>query len=231
MDIANVPYTYIGANSTSKLDNFLISQNLADCVLDCSIINNHLHSDHVPVTVTFDIDVVHNTELERTYVTRVAWHKASNDYIDKYKTRLDMLLSNIQYKCNDKLCSVHKVNICNLYSDVISACNNAAECIPTTAPPRTKCLPGWKEHVDKLMKESLYCHRCWKDQCSPHLGDIAQIQRITRARYHHAIKIVKREEDKIQMERMAEAIASNNYPNLFFDVNKIKGMVICCLHV
>ncbi len=54
-----------------------------------------------------------------------------------------MLLSNIQYdiealKCNDRFCSVHNVNICNLYSDVISACINASECIPTTAPPRTK---------------------------------------------------------------------------------------------
>ncbi len=87
MNIADVPYTYIGANYTSKLDQFLVSQNLADCVLDCSIIDNHLHSDHVTVTVTFDIDVVHNTVLERTYVTRVAWHKASNDHIDKCKTR------------------------------------------------------------------------------------------------------------------------------------------------
>ncbi len=33
MNIADVPYTYIGANSTSKLDDFLVSQNLADCVL------------------------------------------------------------------------------------------------------------------------------------------------------------------------------------------------------
>ncbi len=73
------------------------------------------------------------------------------------------------------------------------------------------------------MKESLYRHRCWKAQGNPHLGDIAQIRRITRARYHHAIKIVKREEDKIWMERMAEAIASNNHRNLFFEVNKTKG--------
>ncbi len=71
---------------------------------------------------------------------------------------------------------MRKVNICNLYSDVISACINDVECIPTTSPPRTKCVPGWKEHVDKLMKESLYWHRCWKAQGSPHLGDIAQIQ-------------------------------------------------------
>ncbi len=64
MNIADVPNTYIGANSTSKLDHFLVSHNLADCVLDSSIIDNHLHSDHVPVTVTFDIDVVkHNTVL------------------------------------------------------------------------------------------------------------------------------------------------------------------------
>ncbi len=135
-------------------------------------------------------------------MTRVAWHKASNDHIYKYKTRLDMLLSNIQYdietlKCNGRFCSVHKVNICNLYRDVISACINAAKCIHTTAPSRTKCVPGWKEHVNKLMKESLYWHRCWIAQGSPHLGDIAQIRRITRARYHNAIKIIKREEVKI----------------------------------
>ncbi len=76
MNIADVPYIYIGANSTSKLNHFLVSQNLADCVLDCSTIDNHLHSDHVPVTVTFDIDVVHNTVLARMYVTRVVWHKS-----------------------------------------------------------------------------------------------------------------------------------------------------------
>ncbi len=72
MNIADAPYTYIEANFTSKLDHFLVSQNLADCVLDCSLIDNHLHSDHVPVTVTFAIDVVHNTVLERTDVTKVA---------------------------------------------------------------------------------------------------------------------------------------------------------------
>ncbi len=79
-----------------------------------------------------------------------------------------------------------------------------------------------EEHVAKLMKESLYWPRCLKVQGSLHLGDIAQIRRITRARYHHAIKIVKREEDKIRMERMAETIASNNHCNLFFEV-KLKG--------
>ncbi len=86
MNIADVHYTYIGANSTS----------IADCVLDCSIVDNHLHSDHVPVKVTFDIDVVLKTVLERTNVTRVAWHRANNDHIGKYKT-----LSHAQ--CCDKL--------------------------------------------------------------------------------------------------------------------------------
>ncbi len=96
----------------------------------------------------------------QTKHSQIPFNVFSANTQDKYKTRLDMLLSNIQYdieafKCNDRFCSVHKVNICNLYSDVISDCINAAESIPTRAPPRTKCVPGWKEHVDKLMKESL----------------------------------------------------------------------------
>ncbi len=51
---------------------------------------------------------------------------------------------------------------------------------------------------------------------SPHLGDIAQIRKITRARHHHTIKMVKRESDKIRMEAMDEAIDSNTHHNLFF---------------
>ncbi len=73
INIADVPYIYIKANSISTLDHFLVSQYLEECVLECSIIENHLHSDHVAVTITFDIDVVHNTVSQRCIVTRIAW--------------------------------------------------------------------------------------------------------------------------------------------------------------
>ncbi len=41
LDIAGVPYTYIGTNSTSKIDHFIVSPAIGDCILSCEIIDNH----------------------------------------------------------------------------------------------------------------------------------------------------------------------------------------------
>ena len=41
--------------------------------------------------------------------------------------------------------------------------------------------------------------------------------------YHRAVKSLKNENDKMKMERMAEAVASSNMRNLWNEVNKIKG--------
>ena len=224
MDIADVPYTFIGPNSKSKIDHFLVSMNLADSVLDCSIIDNHLHSDHVPLILTLDIDLVHNATIERTYATNVSWQKASDDDISNYKNRLDKLLVDVHcdndvFNCQNRFCTGHKDALCSVYRAYISA----TEYISTTAPPSVKSVPGWNEYIVSLMKESLYWHRCWKAQGSPHQGDIAEMRRITRARYHHAVRSVKKDKDKIRMTKMAQAIERNNHRDLFSEVKKIKG--------
>ncbi len=43
----------------SKIDLFLVFGVSSECVSECCIINNHLNSDHVPLTITFDVDVDH----------------------------------------------------------------------------------------------------------------------------------------------------------------------------
>ncbi len=47
------------------------------------------------------------------------------------------------------------------------------------------------------------------------------MRRITTARYHHAVKTIKLDNDTIRMQKMAEALVSNKTRN-FFEALKIK---------
>ncbi len=49
------------------------------------------------------------------------------------------------------------------------------------------------------------------------------MRKITRARYQHAVKTIKRDGDTIRMQKIAEALISNKTRNLFSEASKIKG--------
>ncbi len=49
------------------------------------------------------------------------------------------------------------------------------------------------------------------------------MRRITRARYHHAVKTIKHDSDTIRMQKMAEALVSSKTRDLFSEASKIKG--------
>ncbi len=55
---------YTGNNS--RIDDFLVSDVLSECVSECGIINNYLYSNHVPLT-TFDIDYDHAKTTKLTF--------------------------------------------------------------------------------------------------------------------------------------------------------------------
>ena len=55
-------------------------------MLECSIIDNLLFSDHVPLKITLDLNVDHM--FEREYCHGLAWHKTSTERIDQYSSDL-----------------------------------------------------------------------------------------------------------------------------------------------
>ncbi len=76
LHIADVPYTYINnyTGIKSRIDHFLVSDVLSECVSECCIIDNHLYSDNVPPTITFDIEVDHAKTTEWTFRKKKRQH-------------------------------------------------------------------------------------------------------------------------------------------------------------
>ena len=50
------------SNTTFKLDIFFVTELLKDKIITCSSIDNHLYSDHVPIYLELNIDVIHELE-------------------------------------------------------------------------------------------------------------------------------------------------------------------------
>ncbi len=133
---------------------------MSECVCECCIIDNHLYSDHVPLTITFDIEVDHAKPTERTFRKKAAWFKANEDDIFTYRQRLNDKLFNIDLNlealcCKNIFCVDHKYDICDFYNKIIDACLYAGECIPTTSAHKHKTVPGWNDHLEHLKQNAL----------------------------------------------------------------------------
>ncbi len=171
-----------------------MSDVLSECVSECCIIDNHLYLDHVPLTITFDIKVDHAKTTIRTFRKKAAWFKANEDDIFTYRQRLNDKLSNIDLNlqalcCKDIFCVDHKDTICDFYNKIIDACLYA--------------VPSWNDHVEHLKQNALEWQWYWKQNGCPHHGDISEMRRITRVRYHRASR------HTIKMQKMAESLLDN----------------------
>ena len=204
---AQVPHTYVSPNSlTSRIYNCLTTANLGKKVFECAIIDNLLFSDHVPFKVRFGINVDHI--FESNYCRKLAWHKASTEHINQYSSDSEHKLSMLQYDaeallCKNLICKKHDNELSRIYKDILNMCIESSECVPTTYPKNNlnsgggrRKLPGWSKEVEHLKQEAIFWHRQWRAVGKPHQGDITEMRRITRARYHRAVRHIMREDDR-----------------------------------
>ena len=100
--------------------------------------------------------------------------------------------------------------------------------VSESRPPKGgSVIPGWSQEVENLKQQALFWHRQWRSRGRPHNGDITERRRITRARYHQAIRQIIKRDDLIRTTRMAEAICDNRTRDLWAEVRKIKGRNKC----
>ena len=86
IDHAQVSYTYIDPLSASRIDHVLVS-GIGGKVTQCGIIDNHLHSDHVPIKVEFDFSIDHVDLIDRLHQPKLAWWREKADHLKTFKER------------------------------------------------------------------------------------------------------------------------------------------------
>ena len=130
--------------------------------------------------------------------------------------------------CDSKCVSDVHHNEISAYaaSEAISAaCLTAADSsLPHTSGRDGKGrIPGWSERVAPLREKSLFWHHMWVDCERPRSGVVADCMRRTRAAYHNAIRQVRKDEEAVVRERVAEALLSDPSRSFWDEVKKIRN--------
>ena len=183
---------------------------LSNSIKSSAVFSQVLHcganlSDHNAIEIILDVPTS-NTASNQTLTTpsRLQWDRATPENVIAYQQLLNEQVYNISVPddllmCNDHKCKRinHIKAMDNICSQIVSACIASADLtIPNsgtqTTSSRTKCVPGWKEHVQPLQHDAIFWHSIWISCGSPSFGAVAEVRRRTRALYHRAIHLVKK---------------------------------------
>ncbi len=229
----NVDYTYESKmnGDRSLIDHFLVTDNLFNNMKRYEVVHDGDNlSDHSVLCMVLDSVNLSYEHVTNEFTCKPRWSDASLENIQEYQHCLDAQLSPdlIPWEainCVDYFCEKHGSEIQTFHDNIIHACLDAS----TMTIPKSKirdhgkCVPGWNEHVCELRKQAIFWHRIWKDNNSPREGLLADIRRTTRSKYHCALREVKRNEDEIVANKMAESMLTNSTKSFWSDVRKLKG--------
>ena len=232
-------YTYINraTGATSHIDHLFVTHNLIDCI-ECINIDHRgdNFSDHDPLQVKIKIPISRLQYKKKQSNKKTKWNRASESQIDNYSSILDNFLKLIEIpfdavhcmnlKCN---CKKHLNDIDRYCNDIVKACLEASNItIPVSKSfTSVKAKPGWNEHCESLRQSSIFWHHIWLECGRPHNGQIANVMRNARARYHYAVRWLKRNENQLRNEKLASDLINNRTRDYWSEIKAIKGNNRC----
>ena len=83
-------------------------------------------------------------------------------------------------------------------------------------------MPGWKVEQAPAQKDSVFWHAVWQSAGRPSSGKLYNVMRSTRAKYHTAIRRVRRAADQIKAQKLLEASMEGG-GNLISEMKKSHG--------
>ena len=94
--------------------------------------------------------------------------------------------------------------------------------LPNGCKKRTpgRIIPGWVDKIQPFRDKSLFWHDMWVTCGKPRQGEVARIYRMTKAKYHYAIRSAIKNEVNIRNEKITNAIYLNCDRDLWREVKK-----------
>ena len=227
-----IDYTYESkaSGARSVIDHFIVSQNILDLIDYVDVVHDGDNlSDHSVLNIKLSLAVEYFVDSPCGMFTSVKWDKANIEDLNVYKSNLDRNLANIvipwdAVHCNDFFCCKHSSDIQKFHDDLISICiQSSSNCIPSTKYRNRTSVPGWNDYVKEHRDNAIFWHNIWKQNGSPKVGTVADIRKLTRKKYHQAIKQVKQNKEKVMSTKLAEALIDNQSRDYWAEVKKIRA--------
>ena len=133
--------------------------------------------------------------------------------------------------CRDTHCrdEIHSNQRDDFVLDVMGAViESSHKCIPMvggrqkSVRPDSGMVPGWREEVAPFRDASIFWHSLWLSAGRPNTGQLYLTMKMTRNKYHHALRRVRMAADKIQAQKLLEA-AMLGGADWFQELKKTRG--------
>ena len=243
-DTFPVDYTHIHTDmkSLSTLDRFLISPGLLPYVADAGPL--HLGdnpSRHSPIMLRLCIGSIPvKKSCVESVPRRPAWYKAGLGDINSYTYTLYEKLCDIEpppeLQCQDPLCTNGEhlqARDSYLLDILIAMIESSHETIPMGGGKRKKwdpdknceveaALPGWREELEPLRQDSLFWHFIWQQNGKPNSGQLYEVMKFVRNKYHYAVRKTKKKADSIKAKDLFEKAKAGDV-DLLKAMKRIKG--------
>ena len=235
----DIDYTHVHTDDKTftSLDHFVCNERLVSLVTDCGVCHfGDNNSRHSPIVLKLDMGALPiRQKPNEDRPRRPGWYKASELQIAQYKTDLQGRLQAIPVPacldCSDVKCkseshtSVRDDFVLDNLSAVIEASHANIPMVggrPGSVRPDCGTMPGWRDVVAPLQKDSMFWHSVWQSAGRPANGELYHVMRSTRAKYHTAIRKVQRAADKIKAQKLYEASSSGG-SDLMREMKKSHG--------
>ena len=146
-----------------------------------------------------------------------------------YKMLMDSVVDNIiasecEYLyCSNVLCDDHDEQIMKLLDYVAQQMNRCAWLtIPRKKLGQSTAHPGWNDFVKEHREKSIFWHDVWKNAGRPATGQLADLRRSTRRKYHWAIKQSKKSEDQIIKDKIANCLINKSFKHFWITIKSLK---------
>ena len=230
---ADHSYRHTDLKSLSLIDHFFVSESFFDNCVDAAPL--HLgdnRSNHSPIMLKIKIPIITAKEsISGLTIKRPNWKMAYSEDIDAYSYKLHEKLSQLtlpsSFGCLDVKCqnNVHSLERDSHVLDVLcKIVETSFECIPISEcvsknKKRVAKLYGWKENVLPYKNDSLFWHSIWLSMGRPKSGGVFDVMKHTRNKFHYAVRLAKRQTDRLKSQALGEAAAKNNFA-LFKEMKK-----------
>ena len=232
-------YTHIHTDdkAVSTIDHFLVNERLLGLVQDCGPL--HLGdnmSRHSPIMVKFDLGSLPAAgKSAAARPRRPAWYKATEQQQQLYKCDLSRRLDEVRVPacmgCTDLHCGDrgHTEERDGLVLDIMGAVIESSHAtIPMVGgrqgAVRRDCgsVPGWREEVAPYREAARFWHSLWRSAGRPDAGELCNTMKMTRNKYHYALRRVRNEVNRVKAQKLFEASMFGG-ADLVTELRKIRG--------
>ena len=228
-------FTFISETNpgeTSWLDHCISTQDGHNVIRNMNVKYNLSCRDHIPIEMNLGLDRLPTVEDETNDVTpKINWDRYDAVKLREYSLMSDIHISGVSIpsealECRDMNCNddSHILQVKTLYDSICRSLLNASnDVFGISKGKQYDCKPGFNDYVKDLHDMARKRFVAWRDANKPRDPNNSFFKEMTvsRARFKLALRFVKRHENQLRQDAIANALCEDSGGKFWKEIKKL----------